>query len=38
MTEFTAKFEALIPSTADDSEFYILRALLEDARTLAEDA
>ena len=37
VVEFAAKFQVLIPSTEDDSEFYVLRALLEDARNLAED-
>jgi hypothetical protein len=38
MAEFCAKFETLIPATVDDSEFYILRALLSDVHDLAEDA
>lgn len=32
--EFCAKFEALIPATADDSEFHVLRVLADDARML----
>lgn len=36
VAEFYAKFVSLIPATQDDSEFYILRALADDARKLAE--
>ena len=38
MAEYHAKFEALIPATEDDTEFYILRVLAADARELAEAA
>jgi hypothetical protein len=36
ITEFTAKFEALIKVTEDDSDLYILRTLAADIRVLAE--
>jgi hypothetical protein len=36
VAEFTAKFEALIEGTEDDSELYILRTLAADIRALTE--
>jgi hypothetical protein len=38
MAEYHAKFDALIPATGNDTEFYILRVLAADARELAEAA
>jgi hypothetical protein len=38
MAEYHAKFEALIPATENDTEFYVLRVLAADARELAEAA
>jgi hypothetical protein len=38
MAEYHAKFEALIPATENDTEFYVLRVLAADARELAEVA
>ena len=38
MAEFTAKFEAVIPATENDTEFHVLRVLAADARALAEAA
>ena len=38
MAEYHAKFEALIPATENDTEFYVLRVLAADARELAETA
>jgi hypothetical protein len=38
MAEYHAKFEAVIPATENDTEFYVLRVLAADARELAETA
>jgi hypothetical protein len=38
MAEYHAKFEAVIPATENDTEFYVLRVLIADARELAEAA
>jgi hypothetical protein len=38
MAEYHAKFEAVIPATENDTEFYVLRVLAADARELAEAA
>jgi hypothetical protein len=38
MAEYHTKFEALIPATENDTEFYVLRVLAADARELAEAA
>jgi hypothetical protein len=38
MAEYHAKFEALIPATENDTEFYVLRVLSADARELAAEA
>jgi hypothetical protein len=36
MAEFAAKLEALIEFTEEDSELFVLRVLVDDARALAE--
>ena len=38
MAEYHARFEAVIPATENDTEFYVLRVLAADARELAEAA
>lgn len=38
IAEYQARFDALIPATENDTEFYVLRVLAADARALTEAA